>query len=154
MREIAKLSSLAAEVDSGGRAHYAVCKFRGCRRRGLLVRWRCWPHSTEEAMTMEDYLLHLFYLIDTELEALKAGEGRSRLRARGPEPKLHDSEVVTMELAGEFLGIDTDEGIWAHFRRYHLKEFPALGQVCRTTFARQAANLWGGEELFPAAGPH
>lgn len=28
-----------------------------------------------------------------------------------------------------------------HFKRYHAAEFPALGRVHRTTFARQAANL-------------
>jgi len=49
---------------------------------------------TEEAMTFVDYLTELFYLIDTELEALNL-----RLRTRGPAPRLHDSEVITMELA-------------------------------------------------------
>ncbi len=94
-------------------------------------------------MTFDDYLLHLFCLIDTEYEAL----GLGRLRTRGPEPRLHDSEVLTMELAGEFLGIDTDKGIYAFFRRHHLKEFPALARVDRTTFARQAASLWRVEQL-------
>jgi hypothetical protein len=89
-------------------------------------------------MTFDDYLLHLFYLVDTQLEALKL----PRLRRRGPGPVLHDSEAITIELAGEFLGIDTDEGIFGHFRRYHAREFPALTRVCRTTFARQCANLW------------
>lgn len=100
-------------------------------------------------MTFEDYLLHLFYLIDTELEALKAEAGLlpPRLRRRGPAPALHDSEAITLELAGEFLGIDTDEGIYEHFRRYHAAEFPALARVCRTTFARQCANLWRVKQL-------
>ena len=89
-------------------------------------------------MTFDDYLLHLFYLIDSEYEALHLG----RLRGRGPLPALHDSEVLTMELAGEFLGIDTDKGIYQFFRRYHLREFPALTRVDRSNFARQAANLW------------
>jgi hypothetical protein len=89
-------------------------------------------------MTYGDYLLHLFYLIDSELEALKL----PRLRKRGPEPRLHDSEVITMELAGEFLGIDTDKGIWQHFRHCHAAEFPMLIRTDRTTFARQAAGLW------------
>ena len=98
-------------------------------------------------MTFEDYLLHLFYLVDSELEALKRELGRPRLRPRGPEPALHDSEVIAMELAGEFMGVDTDEGIYAFFRRYHRGEFPALASVCRTTFARQAANLWRVKQL-------
>lgn len=98
-------------------------------------------------MTFEDYLLHLFYLVDGELEALKSELSLRRLRRRGPEPTLHDSEVIAMELAGEFRGIDTDEGIYDFFRRYHRPEFPALASVCRTTFARQAANLWRVKQL-------
>jgi len=104
-------------------------------------------------MTVTDFLLELFYLVDTELEALKsesAAGGGGRLRARGPNPTLHDSEVMTVALAGEFMGLDTDKAIYAHFRRYHLGEFPDLARVCRTTFARQAANLWRVAQLVQA----
>jgi hypothetical protein len=94
-------------------------------------------------MTFDDYLLHLFYLIDCELEAMNL----PRLRRRGPAPLLHDSEVITIELAGEFLGLDADTGIYAHFCRYHRGEFPRLPQVDRTTFARQSANLWHVRQL-------
>jgi hypothetical protein len=94
-------------------------------------------------MTLADYLLELFYLIDTEYKALNL----PRLRRRGPEPRLHDSEVLTMELAGEFCGIDTDKGIWQHFRRYHPAEFPMLAFTDRTCFARQAASLWRVKQL-------
>ena len=94
-------------------------------------------------MTFDDYLLHLFYLVDTQMGSLNL----PRLRSRGPAPTLHDSEVITIELAGEFLGIDTDEGIFAHFRRRHRAEFPGLASVCRTSFARQAANLWRVKQL-------
>jgi len=97
-------------------------------------------------MTVTDYLLHLFYLIDSEIQALNLPP----LRTRGPRPTLCDSEVITMELAGEFFGIDTDKGIWRHFRRYHLAEFPALAQIDRTTFARQAAALWRVKQLLHA----
>jgi hypothetical protein len=97
-------------------------------------------------MTFDDYLLHLFYLVDTEYEALNLG----RLRQRGPPPAPRDSEVLTMELAGEFLGIDTDTGIFAFFRRYHRPEFPALACVHRTNFVRQAANLWRVAQLLHA----
>lgn len=89
-------------------------------------------------MTFEDYLLELFYLVDSELAAMN----RPRLRARGPRPMLHDSEVITMELVGEFLGIDTDKGIGAYFRRCHRAEFPGIARIDRTRFARQAADLW------------
>ena len=45
-----------------------------------------------------------------------------------------------MEMVGEFLGLDTDVGIWKYFHRHWLSWFPALG--LRTTFAQQVANLW------------
>jgi hypothetical protein len=66
--------------------------------------------------------------------------GERRLRSRGFAPKLSDSEVITMELVGEFLGIDTDQGIWAYFCWPWPAWFPGLGS--RATFAKQAANLW------------
>jgi hypothetical protein len=97
-------------------------------------------------MTVTDYLLHLFYLIDTEIQALNLPP----LRTRGPHPMRADSEVITIELAGEFFGIDTDKGIWRHFRRYHRSEFPTLAQIDRTTFARQAAALWHVKQLLHA----
>jgi hypothetical protein len=61
-------------------------------------------------MTFEDDLLHMFCLVDDQVNDL------GRLRRHGPPPKLSDSEVITMELAGEFMGIDTDKGIYRFFR--------------------------------------
>ena len=45
-----------------------------------------------------------------------------------------------MEIVGEFLGIETDLGIWKYFRAHWLKLFPSIKS--RTTFSRQASNLW------------
>jgi Transposase DDE domain len=80
-------------------------------------------------------LITVYCLIDDWLA------GR-RLRQRGPMPVLSDSEVLTIECVGEFLGIDTDKGLYDHFRRHYQGWFPALGRIHRTTFVRQAANLW------------
>jgi hypothetical protein len=80
-------------------------------------------------------LITVYCLIDEWLA------GR-RLRQRGPRPILADSEVLTIECVGEFWGIDTDKGRYEHFRRYWRDWFPALRRVHRTTFVRQAANLW------------
>jgi hypothetical protein len=80
-------------------------------------------------------LITVYCLIDDWLA------GR-RLRQRGPQPTLADSEVLTIECVGEFFGIDTDKGLYEHFRRHWGDWFPALGRVHRTTFVRQAANLW------------
>jgi hypothetical protein len=76
-------------------------------------------------------------LIDDQLKALSLG----RLRRRGFPPKLADSEVITIEMVGEFWGLDADREIFRHFRAYHTAEFPALAALSRTSFVRQAANL-------------
>jgi hypothetical protein len=81
----------------------------------------------------------VFCLVDDRLE------GR-RIRQRGPAPKLSDSEVITMEIVGEFLGIDTDKGLYLYFKRHYPHYFPKMREVHRTTFARQAANLWKVKE--------
>ena len=86
-------------------------------------------------MDLSTFIVAVFCLIDDRLK------GR-RIRQRGPAPKLSDAEVLTIEIIGEFLGIDTDKAIHLFFRRHYAEWFPALREVHRTTFARQAANLW------------
>jgi hypothetical protein len=88
---------------------------------------------------LSTFIVAVFCLVDDQLK------GR-RIRSRGPAPKLSDAEVLTIEVVGEFLGIDTDNGIYLFFRRHYREWFPALGEVHRTTFARQAANLWKVKE--------
>jgi hypothetical protein len=41
---------------------------------------------------------------------------------------------------------DTDKGIYLFFRRHYGEWFLTLSEVHRTTFARQAANLWKTKE--------
>jgi hypothetical protein len=86
-------------------------------------------------MDLNSFIIAVFCLIDDRIED-------RALRARGPLPRLSDAEVLTIEIVGEFLGLDTDEAIFRYFRRHYGEWFPALGEVHRTTFARQAANLW------------
>jgi len=94
-------------------------------------------------MPLDDLILHVFCLVDDELRAA----GLDAPRARGPAATLADSEVIAIELVGEFLGIDRDARLFWHFRAHHAREFPALARVHRTTFARQAANLWRVKQL-------
>lgn len=63
-----------------------------------------------------------------------------RLRKRGFEPALSDEEALTMELVGAYLGLATDKAIWQYFDQHWRSWFPGLG--VRSTFVRQAANLW------------
>jgi hypothetical protein len=88
---------------------------------------------------LNTFIVAVFCLIDDRIED-------RALRARGPLPRLSDAEVLTLEIVGEFLGLDTDKAIFRYFRRHYGEWFPALGEVHRTTFARQAANLWKVKE--------
>jgi hypothetical protein len=91
------------------------------------------------AVDLNTFIIAVFCLIDDRIED-------RTLRARGPLPKLSDAEVLTIEVVGEFLGLDTDRALYFFFRRHYREWFPALGEVHRTTFARQAANLWKVKE--------
>lgn len=88
-------------------------------------------------MPLEDFIITVFCWVE-EHSGLLIGD--QRLRQRGFAPKLTDSEVITMEVVGEFLGLDTDEHIWQYFHQHWQPWFPQLGS--RTTFSQQAANLW------------
>ncbi len=91
-------------------------------------------------MDLDTFIVATYCLVDEAMDELLA-DG-PRLRSRGPSPALDDREVLTVEIVGEFLGLDTDGGIYRYFGRHYAGWFPALARVHRTTFARQAANLW------------
>jgi Transposase DDE domain len=91
---------------------------------------------------LEAFTIAVLYLIDELLDELRADPAWRRVRTRGPAPRLDDAEVLSMEVVGEFLGLDQDVAIYRYFRREHPDWFPGLRHIHRTTFARQAANLW------------
>lgn len=93
-------------------------------------------------MDLESFTIAVLCWVEEGLAAVQRAPGWRRLRQRGPAPTLADSEVLTMEVVGEFLGLDQDTAIVGYFRREHPDWFPALSRIHRTTFARQAANLW------------
>jgi hypothetical protein len=86
-------------------------------------------------MDIITFLISVYCLVDDWLVD-------QRIRQRGPQPTLSDAEVLTMEIVGEYLGIDTEIGLYRFFRRHYRDWFPNLTQVHRTTFTRQMANLW------------
>lgn len=87
-------------------------------------------------MSIDHFIIEVFCLIDDELRKMLR-EGK--LRERGPSPILSDSEVITMEIVGEFMGKDADKTIWEYFKTHWLHFFPKI--PCRSSFIRQAANL-------------
>jgi hypothetical protein len=91
---------------------------------------------------LESFTIAVYGRIDELLDELQVDPDWRRVRTRGPAPVLADSEVLTLEVVGEFLGLDQDMAIYQYFRREHPDWFPALGHLHRTTFVRHAANLW------------
>ena len=63
-------------------------------------------------MPIEDFIISVFVWVDDTLKALFGSH--KPWRTRGPAPRLEDSEVLTMELVGEFLGYDQDKGIYSY----------------------------------------
>src|SRR5258708_13115955 len=94
-------------------------------------------------MNLDDFIITCFCLIDEMLPSVTQGK---RLRERGPMPKLADSEVITMELVGTYLGLSQDQEVFDYFRRHYAHFFPEMARVARTTCLRQAANLWAVNE--------
>lgn len=94
-------------------------------------------------MDLDSLIIAVFCLVDDTLRRVMP----PRLRGRGPRPMLADSEVLTIEVVGEHLGLDRDSEVFGYFRRHYGHFFPALGRVHRTTFTRQAANLWRVKEV-------
>jgi Transposase DDE domain len=92
-------------------------------------------------LSMIEFIIAVYCLVDDAYRAfLQCERGGKPLRRRGPAPKLSDSEVITMLIVGEFLGFDTDEDIHRYFRQHWGTLFRKIPD--RTTFLRQAANLW------------
>lgn len=95
-------------------------------------------------MDLDDFIITAFCMIDDTMKQLFAN---IRLRQRGPSPALSDSETLTMEIVGEYLSLNQDKAIYDYFRRHYSHFFPAMAKIHRTTFVRQAANLWRVKEM-------
>ena len=92
-------------------------------------------------MNLDDFIITVFCVIDDTLKEILRERRITRLRSRGPMPKLSDSETIAMEVVGEYLSLNTDKAIFDYFRRHCAHFFPAVVRIDRTTFVRQAANL-------------
>lgn len=95
-------------------------------------------------MDLDEFIITAFCTIDDTMKQLL---GTLRLRQRGPSPTLADSEVLTMEMVGEYLRLNQDKAIFDYFRRHYSHFFPGIGNIHRTTFVRQAANLYRIKEM-------
>lgn len=92
-------------------------------------------------MNLDDLIIATFCALDDALNSYLSQLPKARLRERGSAPTLCDSEVLTIEVIGAYLGLQNDSAIYHYFVRHYASFFPALPRVHRTTFTRQAANL-------------
>jgi len=93
-------------------------------------------------MPLEEYIITVFCFVD---DFLRDELGGLMIRGRGEKPSLSDSEAITIELVGEYLGLGSDKRIWEYFKRHWNSWFPCL--PCRTSFVRQCANIWRLKEM-------
>ena len=89
-------------------------------------------------MPIENFIIEIYLFVDNFLQ------GYQKLRQRGPCPSLNDCELITMEIAGEFLGYGSDKSIFDYFKTHWHPWFPRLSS--RSPFIRQSANLWSVKE--------
>ena len=92
--------------------------------------------AKEGQMELDDYIVQIFCEID---DFMKQRFPARSLRERGPLPLLVDSEVLTMEIVGENLSLETNKAVFTFFKRFYTSFFPRLTN--RVAFLRQAANL-------------
>jgi len=72
-------------------------------------------------MNLETLIVTVYCWID---DFMKENLQERGLREGGFQPKLSDSEVISIEIIGEYLGRKMDTAIYPYFRRHWLKVFP------------------------------
>lgn len=87
-------------------------------------------------MSIHEFIISV-YLIIEEFYSIVVTHP---LRGRGFPPALSDVEIITMQIVGEFLELDSDKNIWKYFRHNWLEWFPKLGSY--PNFCKHCANLW------------
>ena len=71
-------------------------------------------------MSTEDFIISVYCLVDDNYQEIIV----NKLRSKGPKPKLSDAEVITMQIVGEFLGLNHDKQIWKYFKYSLVRMFP------------------------------
>lgn len=106
-------------------------------------------------MDLDDFIIAVFYVVD---EAVPVISEVRRLRQRELEPTLAGSEVLTMEVVSEYLGLPQDSALFAYFRRHYAHFLLSLRTLHRSAFVHQAVNLWWVKErlwrLVATQAPH
>ena len=86
-------------------------------------------------MPIDEFIIKIYLMVDDYYKKIVT----NRLRQGGYAPKLTDSEIITMEIVGEFLQMDTDSQIHQYFKQHWQTWFPQIGSY--PNFAKQCVNL-------------
>lgn len=90
-------------------------------------------------MPLDDYIIAAFCLIDDLYTKFRQNY---KARKAGFAPIINDSEMITMLIVGEFLGLADNSKIWLYFKSNYLHYFPSIEHETYKIFNKQAANLW------------
>lgn len=85
---------------------------------------------------LDTFIIAIYCLVDDYYHQLFP----NRVRHRGFKPELTDPEALTIEIVGEFQGLERDKAIFEYFYHHYRSWFPTLKD--RTLLVRQWANLW------------
>lgn len=91
----------------------------------------------QESNNLTDLFTSIFVIIDDiykEIIPLKIKNRRNIL-----ESKLSDSEIITISIVGELLGIDSEKSFFSFLKREYKNLFPNMCD--RTRFNRTKRNL-------------
>lgn len=87
-------------------------------------------------MSIQEFIISVYLIIEETYPIVV----NQPLRTRGFAPAVSDVEIITMQIVGEYLGLDTDRSIWMYFKNKWLDWFPKLGSY--PNFCKHCANLW------------
>jgi len=90
-----------------------------------------------KTMLTEEFIIRVYCLVDDMLKNITKNH---KIRQRGPSPDLSDSEIISMLIVGECLGLNQDKAIHKYFSEHWRHFFPKIQS--RPSFVKQSANLW------------
>ena len=101
-------------------------------------------------MDLDTFIITVFCEVDDMLPSLLGGK---RFRSRGPDPTLSDSEVLTIEMVGEFPGLDQDKAIFDYFRCHYSHFLPGPSSDSSRHFHQAGGQPMGPEVVTVATYP-
>ena len=92
--------------------------------------------------TEEEFIIYVYCVVEDYVSRLFPHP----LRKAGFGPKFSDAEALTLEIVGEYVGLEGDEQIYSYFRKHYRSWFKRL--PTRPTLVRQWQNLWQVKRKF------